>query len=228
MDGLALAELKRHARYRNPLSLGIVDIDHFKNINTNYDLTGGDEALKGLSKILTSTLREVDSVGRVGGEEFLVIARETDEPVPDSLAERIRSMVEETPIEFRGQTIRLTVSLGSAVAENNIAVDYPAMYAAAANALNAAKSLRSQSLRDPLHPAAAPRLPPPAPDRQEPPPVGVLPASIARAATAPRSFPADGAQPRATAPGLRSLAAIPPPIAATEVCRHHPRWPADR
>ena len=82
MDGLALAELKRHARYRNPMSLGLVDVDHFKNINSTYDLVGGDEALKGLSRILTGTLREVDSVGRVGGEEFLIIARETDDPAP--------------------------------------------------------------------------------------------------------------------------------------------------
>ncbi len=139
MDGLSLAELKRHARYRNPLSLGLVDVDHFKDINTVFDLTGGDEALKALSRILTSTIREVDSVGRVGGEEFLIIARETDEAGALSLAERIRSTVEATAIEFRGQTIRMTVSLGFAVADSNIPADYPAMYAAAANALNAAK-----------------------------------------------------------------------------------------
>jgi len=139
MDGLALAELKRHARYHNPLSLGIVDVDHFKNINTTYNLTGGDEALKGLARILTSTLREVDSVGRVGGEEFLIIARETDEVGAHSLAERIRTTVEATPIEFQGESIQMTVSLGFAVAESTSTADYSAVYDTAARALTAAK-----------------------------------------------------------------------------------------
>jgi len=139
MDGLALAELKRHARYHNPLALGIVDVDHFKTINTNYDLPGGDEALKGLARMLTSTLREVDSVGRVGGEEFLILARETDEGGAAGLAERIRSTVQDTPIDYNGQTIRITVSLGFAVAENNNPAEYPSMYATAASAMSAAK-----------------------------------------------------------------------------------------
>ena len=77
MDELARFELKRHARYPSALTLGFIDVDHFKNVNTRYLLTGGDEVLKGLARILSSTVREVDSVGRVGGEEFLVIARET-------------------------------------------------------------------------------------------------------------------------------------------------------
>ncbi len=143
MDGLALAELKRHARYHNPLALGIVDVDHFKNVNTAFDLTGGDEVLKGLARILTGSLREVDSVGRVGGEEFLIIARETDQEGARGLAERIRTTVQDTPIEYRdirgNHIIRITVSLGFAVAEGNVPTDYPTMYALAANALTAAK-----------------------------------------------------------------------------------------
>lgn len=141
MDGLALAELKRHSRYHNPLSLGLADVDFFKQINTAYDLTGGDEVLKGLARILTSSLREVDSVGRVGGEEFLIIARETDEVGANSLAERTRSMVEQTPIEFQGQQIRITISLGFAVAESNVATDFPTMYDIAAKALGLAKRM---------------------------------------------------------------------------------------
>jgi diguanylate cyclase len=141
MDGLAQAELKRHYRYHNPLSLGLVDIDFFKSVNTNYDLTGGDEVLKGLAKVLTNTLREVDSVGRVGGEEFLVIARETDEAGAQALAERIRAIVENTPIPFGQHKIQITISLGFAVAEGGAATDYAAMYALAANALTAAKKL---------------------------------------------------------------------------------------
>jgi diguanylate cyclase (GGDEF)-like protein len=141
IQGLAEAELKRHHRYHNPLSLGIIDIDFFKSVNTNYDLTGGDEVLKMLSRLLTKTLREVDSVARLGGEEFLVIARETDEAGAHALAERIRSTVESTIFTFDRHKIRITVSLGFAVAEGGTAADYNAMYALAANALTAAKRM---------------------------------------------------------------------------------------
>ena len=95
MEELARFELKRHARYPSPLTLGYIDVDHFKQVNTDYHLTGGDEVLRALARILVGTLREVDSVGRIGGEEFLVIARETNEEGALILAERIRSTVEQ-------------------------------------------------------------------------------------------------------------------------------------
>ena len=139
VDGLALAELKRHARYKNSLALGIIDVDHFKQINTNYKLTGGDATLVGLAKLLTATMRETDSVGRVGGEEFLVIARETNEEGARILAERIRQRVEGTPIDYDGQKVAITVSIGFAVAEGATPAPYPQMYEEASAALNQAK-----------------------------------------------------------------------------------------
>jgi PleD family two-component response regulator len=57
MDELAHFELKRHARYPSPLALGYVDIDHFKRVNSDYLLTGGDEVLKGLARVLTGSVR---------------------------------------------------------------------------------------------------------------------------------------------------------------------------
>lgn len=141
MDSLAQAELKRHSRYRNPLALGLVDVDFFKQVNTAYDLTGGDQVLINLGRILTSSLREVDSVGRVGGEEFLIIARETDEVGANSLAERVRSTVEQTAIDYKGQQIHITVSLGFAIAQTDKPTDYPTLYALAANALTLAKKM---------------------------------------------------------------------------------------
>jgi diguanylate cyclase (GGDEF)-like protein len=139
VDGLALAELKRHARYKNSLALGIIDVDHFKQINTDYKLTGGDATLVGLAKLLTATMRETDSVGRVGGEEFLVIARETNEEGARILAERIRQRVEGTPIEYNGAKVAITVSIGFAVAEGATPAPYPQMYEEASAALNQAK-----------------------------------------------------------------------------------------
>jgi diguanylate cyclase (GGDEF)-like protein len=138
-DELARFALKMHNRYPSPLALGFIDVDHFKNINTQYLLTGGDEVLKGLARILTSSLREVDSVGRVGGEEFLIIARETGEEGAKVLAERIRATVENTPIEYNGRVISITVSVGFAVADVGIPADYASMRDLAAGALSAAK-----------------------------------------------------------------------------------------
>jgi diguanylate cyclase (GGDEF)-like protein len=139
MDELARFELKRHARYPSPVSLGYVDVDHFKQINTDHLLTGGDAVLKGLSRVLSATVREVDSLGRVGGEEFLVIARETGLEGACMLAERIRSAVAGTPIEYNGHQIRITVSVGFAVADVGVPAEYEEMLRVAAAALDKAK-----------------------------------------------------------------------------------------
>jgi diguanylate cyclase (GGDEF)-like protein len=140
MDELARFELKRHARYPSPLTLGLVDVDHFKHVNTQFLYTGGDAVLKGLARILSSSLREVDSVGRLGGEEFLVIARETGEEGARHLAERIRATVAGTPIPYSEHAITITVSIGLAVAEVGIPVEYDIMMRAAAAALQEAKN----------------------------------------------------------------------------------------
>ena len=139
MEDLARFELKRHARYPSSLTIGLIDIDRFKEINTQYLLPGGDEALKGLAHILTASLREVDSVGRIGGDEFLLIARETNAEGAKRLAERIRATVEETPIPYRNLRINLSVSLSFAVAEGDAPADFDAMYRIAAGAIKDAK-----------------------------------------------------------------------------------------
>ncbi len=140
MDDLARFELKRHARYPSPVALGFIDVDHFKDVNTRFLLTGGDEVLKSLARILASSVREVDSVGRVGGEEFLVIARETNAEGAHVLAERIRATVANTPITYGGQEIRITVSVGFAVAEVGVPAEYQQMTDLAAAALARTKS----------------------------------------------------------------------------------------
>lgn len=139
MEELARFELKRHARYPSALTIGLIDIDCFKEINTRYLLPGGDEALKGLARILTSSLREVDSVGRLGGDEFLIIARETNEEGAKRLAERIRATVAATPIPYRDQIIRISVSVSFAVAEVDTPVEFDLMYRVAASAIKDAK-----------------------------------------------------------------------------------------
>jgi diguanylate cyclase len=139
VDGLALAELKRHNRYHNPVALGIIDADHFGQINKTHTQAAGDATLVGLTKLLTATMRESDSVGRVGGEEFLVIARETNEEGASLLAERIRAKVESTPILYHNKQVRLTVSIGFAVADGSTPATYEQLYEEASAALKEAK-----------------------------------------------------------------------------------------
>ncbi len=139
-DDVARSELRRHARYSNPFALGLIDVDHFKNINSRYFLPGGDAALVGMARVLTGSLRTVDTVGRVGGEEFLVVAPETSFDGAVALAERVRSAVEAAALPYDGQTIRITVSGGFAVADVGSYADYEKMKYVAAAALGEAKA----------------------------------------------------------------------------------------
>lgn len=139
IDELIQFELKRHARYPNALSVGYVDVDHFKSVNSRYLLTGGDEVLKELARILSAIIREVDSVGRVGGEEFMVIARETNFDGALVLAERIRAAVESTPIRYLDCDICITVSIGFVVLEGGVPSDYEEITKQAAETLEFAK-----------------------------------------------------------------------------------------
>jgi diguanylate cyclase (GGDEF)-like protein len=142
IDNVACNELRRQSRYSgSPLAIGLIDADNFREINGRYFHTGGDEVLRGLSQLLVTSVRSVDFVGRVGGEEFLVVAPETHLQGASALAERIRTNVERTPIQFRDQLIPVTVSLGFAVAEPGMADDYEQVRHIAAAALNEAKAL---------------------------------------------------------------------------------------
>ncbi|MFO0930061.1 MAG: diguanylate cyclase [Gemmataceae bacterium] len=139
IEDQARFELRRQTRYPTSLALGVLDIDHFKAVNTRYLLTGGDEVLKALARTLTATVREVDTVGRIGGEEFAILACETNIQGAATLAERLRATVAATPIVYNGQEIRITVSVGFAVVGVGLRSDYEGLFALAAAALADAK-----------------------------------------------------------------------------------------
>jgi diguanylate cyclase (GGDEF)-like protein len=139
MDRLAERELRRRDRYPSALSLGLIDVDHFKQINCQYLLPGGDKVLVDLARCLAGSLRGVDFIGRIGGEEFLVIAPETNLEGAAVLGERIRTTVETTQFSYKDALIPVTVSLGFAVAETNVPADYEQMKHIAAAALAEAK-----------------------------------------------------------------------------------------
>jgi diguanylate cyclase (GGDEF)-like protein len=89
-------ELDRSARYARPFSIVLLDVDEFKEINDNFGHLEGDKVLRELSKLVSHLLRKTDSVGRWGGEEFLLVLPETGIAEAQVLAERIREKIEET------------------------------------------------------------------------------------------------------------------------------------
>lgn len=102
-------ELHRSKRYDLPLSVLIIDIDHFKGINDTYGHQFGDQVIKQVAKLITINCRETDFVGRYGGEEFLVILTNTERDMALELCERLRDNIEN--VDF-GNSCNVTVSCG--------------------------------------------------------------------------------------------------------------------
>ncbi|MEA3354174.1 MAG: diguanylate cyclase [Campylobacterota bacterium] len=88
-------EIQRAQRYNHPMSMILLDIDHFKSVNDNYGHDIGDETLKDVASLLKHSVRKTDIVGRWGGEEFIVVAPETSLENTIKLAEKIRKKIEE-------------------------------------------------------------------------------------------------------------------------------------
>ncbi|MDX1505048.1 MAG: diguanylate cyclase [Spongiibacter sp.] len=119
IDELMSSSIAESNRKGTPLTLMVVDIDHFKNVNDTYGHASGDIALKHTVDILNQNLREYDQVGRYGGEEFVVLLPSTDKSSAWGIAERIRSSIQFSPaIISDAETIPLTVSIGLAEIRN--------------------------------------------------------------------------------------------------------------
>lgn len=112
-------EFSRARRYKRPLSLLMIDLDRFKEINDTFGHPVGDEALKTLAHILRKAIREVDIFGRYGGEEFVLVLPETRREEAIAIAERLRNMVEQTPVNTLSGELRITVSIGVAEQTEN-------------------------------------------------------------------------------------------------------------
>ncbi|MFZ5986531.1 MAG: GGDEF domain-containing response regulator [Bacillota bacterium] len=106
------SEIQRAARYNEAISLIIIDIDHFKEVNDTYGHLMGDKLIKEISEEITSSVRDVDIVGRYGGDELMVICPNTDINGAKILAERIRSNIHNHKFELKGEIVPITVSLG--------------------------------------------------------------------------------------------------------------------
>lgn len=106
-------ELARAQRYGNTLSLFMLDIDHFKEVNDSYGHKAGDIVLQKLSEVMRETLRTIDVIGRIGGEEFAILLPEADLAQAAEAAERLREKVASTDVVLEaGLPLRFTVSIG--------------------------------------------------------------------------------------------------------------------
>jgi diguanylate cyclase (GGDEF)-like protein/PAS domain S-box-containing protein len=109
---VAEEELIRAKRYGAPLSVLMMDLDHFKHINDTHGHAGGDEVLRRFVAIAKEHLRATDILGRIGGEEFAILLPETDAAGAFVLAERIRQTVSDTAVCWDGKVIHVSVSQG--------------------------------------------------------------------------------------------------------------------
>jgi diguanylate cyclase (GGDEF)-like protein len=112
-DVLAGAEWKRFQRYNRPLSLMLMDIDRFKDINDRLGHEAGDKAIKNVAAVCTESTRSSDVVARIGGDEFAALLPETDLQQARIVAERLRQAIQ---VKTRGGQAAITVSIGIALA----------------------------------------------------------------------------------------------------------------
>ncbi len=107
-------ERKRSLRNGTPLSVLVLDLDHFKQVNDQRGHEAGDLALKQVSSTLQSSLRATDLATRLGGEEFAILLTNTTAEQAQHVADKIRHAIEAMPVRYQEQSIRLTVSGGIA------------------------------------------------------------------------------------------------------------------
>lgn len=142
MTAQILAELERARRFGHPLSLLMIDIDHFKQVNDTFGHDAGDRAIVAVALALSVDLRACDSVARFGGEEFVVLMPETGQDMACDVAERLRQSIASLCLEGDdGSPIALTVSIGAAMARDAGPAETPsALLSRADRALYRAKA----------------------------------------------------------------------------------------
>jgi two-component system, cell cycle response regulator len=118
LDDELAREFSRSRRHQRPLSLLVIDIDHFKNVNDTHGHHVGDITLKAVSDAIRSSLRAEDVVSRFGGEEFVVLLPEATIDQAKATGEKLRALVAEKVVEFRDVRLSVTISVGCASLED--------------------------------------------------------------------------------------------------------------
>jgi len=133
-------ESSRQQRDGGSFGIVLLDVDHFKSVNDTYGHLSGDAVLQEVVRRVSSTVRSYDTVGRYGGEEFLIVAPSSGAEGVLRLSERIRLAVEEKSISTDAGEISVTVSLGLAVSSETSPLDSKMLLTAADEALYRAKA----------------------------------------------------------------------------------------
>ncbi len=107
-------EISRAIRFGRPLSVIMLDIDHFKPVNDTFGHLAGDHVLRELCALLGKLVRREELLARYGGEEFVIVLPETNLSTATTIAEKARRMIERNRFEFAGTHIPITISLGAA------------------------------------------------------------------------------------------------------------------
>ena len=111
---LAEREIQRARRFRQPMSLLVIDLDRFKSINDSHGHLVGDAVLEDFARVASEQLRSLDIIARLGGEEFVVLLPGTDPESAFQLAERMRQAIASNSMALEGVTLRYTASFGIA------------------------------------------------------------------------------------------------------------------
>lgn len=122
-----------------PLAILMVDIDHFKQVNDKFGHRGGDEVLISVVRTLEQNIRRDAFIGRYGGEEFVLLLPDTDDEQLALIAERLRQSVAQSSYDYRGQIIRVTISIGAVVVSKDNFTEHEDPLLLADKALYAAK-----------------------------------------------------------------------------------------
>ncbi len=136
---ILMEELARSDRQGTPVSLAMVDLDHFKQVNDTYGHVVGDEVLREVADRLQHAVRSYDSVGRFGGEEFMVVLPGTEGHDAEQAAERIREEISREAILTSAGALRITASVGLVTRVGEVVNDATALLVAADTALYDAK-----------------------------------------------------------------------------------------
>ncbi|HEY5715541.1 MAG TPA: GGDEF domain-containing protein, partial [Psychromonas sp.] len=105
-------EIERSLRYKSSLAVMMIDLDRFKSINDNYGHAAGDNTLLSVANTFKAMIRNMDIIGRIGGEEFAIIVPHADLEIATELAQRLRLGIEKTEIIIDGKPVKITACFG--------------------------------------------------------------------------------------------------------------------
>jgi diguanylate cyclase (GGDEF)-like protein len=136
---LAEHEAERARRYHRPLVILMIDADNFKKINDTYGHVCGDQMLIHLVQLCQESIRKVDILARYGGEEFVILMPESTLPAGMSIAERLRHTLANSPLDYKGQLVTLTISVGISAWAGEGTLDFENLLSQADQALYQSK-----------------------------------------------------------------------------------------